>query len=96
MQPETRIVKSIGKLLDSMPRCWYFKVHGGPYQAAGIPDIVGVANGHFFGIEVKVPGKKPTILQELVMRRIGEAGGIVGWVTTPSEVVDILGVARLD
>ena len=56
---------------------WAFKVAGGPYQQAGVPDIVGCLGGKFFAIEVKVPGNKPTPLQEKVMQDIENAGGAV-------------------
>lgn len=59
---------------------WAVKIHGGPYQAAGIPDIIAVApeTGRFLGIEVKRPGGRLTELQGATLRRIKEAGGVVG------------------
>lgn len=90
MQPEKRITDAITRTLRSLPRCWCFKVHGGPMQTAGIPDIVGVHGGRFFAIEVKVPGNRATDLQALTMRRITEAGGIAGVATTVDEALTLL------
>lgn len=89
MGPETRIVRRIIETLEQWPRVWLFKVHGGPYQAAGIPDIIGVIDGRFVGIEVKAPGKTATKLQELVIRRIQQAGGIAGVATSVEEAIQI-------
>ena len=57
---------------------WAMKVHGGPFQTAGVPDIVGVYQGRFFGIEVKAPGGKATVLQLLTIAAIRRAGGLAG------------------
>jgi len=38
-------------------------------------DYVGCANSHFFAIEVKAPGKKPTPRQVLRMQNIAKAKG---------------------
>ncbi|ADV45492.1 VRR-NUC domain-containing protein [Nitratifractor salsuginis] len=43
---------------------------------AGIPDILACVNGRFVAIEVKVPGKEATKLQDLHLQRIKEAGGV--------------------
>src|SRR5690348_2889515 len=82
---EQRVVDGIFKYLDSLPRCWYFKVHGGPHQVMGIPDILGVVDGHFFAIEVKAEGEFPTVLQSRVLRLIRDAGGWAVWVDNVEE-----------
>lgn len=66
------------------------KIHGGPYQSAGIPDIIGCIGGRFVALEVKVPGNKATRLQELVISRIRVAGGIAGVVTSVEEAMRVL------
>ena len=90
-QPEARIVAAIMKALGSLPRCWCFKVHGGMYQSAGVPDIVGVYDGRFFAIEVKTATGKATKLQELTLRRISDAGGLTGVATSVDEALTIIG-----
>jgi len=91
MQPEARIAAAIISSLRALgPRCWCFKVHGGPMQAAGIPDIVGVLGGRFFAIEVKVPGNRATRLQSLTLSRIEAAGGIAGVATSVDEALALI------
>lgn len=83
---------NIKKYLDTLPKCWYFKVHGGPYQKSGIPDIVGVYRGRFFGIEVKKPGEKATPLQAFIISQMIKAGGLAGVVVTVEDAERILHV----
>ena len=77
-QPETAIARKLVRLIEG-DGGWAFKVHGSPFQLAGIPDVVGCYRGLFFGIEVKVPGKKPSKIQNYRLRCIREAGGIGFW-----------------
>lgn len=79
------------------------KIHGGPQQATGLPDIVGcieeeqdpdafvAANGMFFGIEVKMPGKERTLTprQKYKLEMIQEAGGRCGVATTVAQALSI-------
>lgn len=92
-QPESLIVDKIMRSLTSRG-AWCFKVHGGPMQQAGVPDIIGVLNGRFIAIEVKVPGERPSKLQELTLSRIRAAGGIAGWATSVEESGEILDGTR--
>lgn len=73
---ESRINHDCVSWLKSLPDCWGFKVHGGPYQEAGIPDIVGTRRGRFFAAEGKKHGEKPTKLQNSIMQRIRDSGGV--------------------
>jgi Holliday junction resolvase len=90
-QPEARLSKKIvGKLKD----CGAFasKVHGGPYQKGGLPDIIGCYEGRFFGIEVKMPGREKTLTERQAnnLQVIKDAGGRVGVATTVLEALNIL------
>lgn len=54
--PETLLVDRIRKAIKrEHPTAWVMKVHGSPYQPAGIPDLLVVLDGHLTGIEVKAP-----------------------------------------
>ena len=89
---EKTIVKSIRRFLDqAYPGVWY-KIHGGPYQEAGIPDIVGVHKGRFCAFEVKRPKRmdKVTINQQYQLDRLKKAGAITGVVTSVEEVRSIM------
>ena len=85
-KPETKVVKSIMKMLDTSFPGFYFKTHGGLYQRIGLPDILGVHRGRFIGIEVKCPGKEDTLtkVQEKTLYIINLYGG-VGFMSTSSE-----------
>jgi hypothetical protein len=89
---EKDVVKSIRKALDKHYPGFYFKTHGGPFQRAGLPDIMGVHQGRFIGIEVKRPGKKhnESSIQEYVRNRISLAGGIAFVATSQEEVINKL------
>jgi len=93
-KPETRLQRRIQKALkEAFPGSWWFKVHGGPFQKAGVPDLIGCVAGLFFALEVKMPDEEPTKLQVLTMRKIREAGGISTTVETPEEAVAIVRAA---
>jgi hypothetical protein len=83
---ETRVKKwlqSAGVCAAGAPRNkmeaikgWFFKVWGGGYQKAGIPDLLICANGFFMGVELKARGGAASELQKLNASRINAAGGI--------------------
>lgn len=57
--------------------CWVLKYWAGAeFTKEGIPDILACVHGIFFGIEVKAPKGRPTILQLKNLRSIRRAGGI--------------------
>lgn len=76
-QPETLFVEKLKDRLEAEGG-WWVKIHGGPFQAAGIPDIIGCYKGRFVGIEAKMPGNRPSGIQRLVLDRLTEAGAICG------------------
>lgn len=72
---ERDIVAAIMRYLKTVPECFAWKTHGGPYSQAGIPDIIACVGGRFVALEVKTPSGKPTMIQEATIRRINEAKG---------------------
>lgn len=64
------------------------KIHGGPFQNKGIPDLLCLLGGRAVWLEVKQPGKKPTPIQTAMMNRLLCEGG------TPSAVVTSKDEAR--
>lgn len=46
------------------------------FGEAGSPDIVGCKNGQMICIECKMPGNKPTELQEAWLKRAYDAGAL--------------------
>ena len=87
---ESDIVKVIMKYLKTVPRCFFFKEHGGMYGTAGIPDIIVCIDGHFFGFEVKTDVGRPTKLQEAVIQKILAAGGTALVVRSVAEVKGVV------
>ncbi len=83
-QPEGLLVKKIKSILERKYGGLWIKVHGGPYQQAGIPDLLGCLDGRFIGLEVKIPERKNTLtkLQEQTLNEINLAGGIAEVVTS--------------
>lgn len=64
------------------------KIHGSPYQEAGIPDLIGCFKGHFIGMEIKQPGLDPTPIQAANIRDIKLSGGYAKAIHSVWEAVD--------
>lgn len=75
---ESALLERITAYLATQPRCWVRKIHGSVYTA-GIPDLVGCANGLFFAIELKKAGEVPSKLQEAELKKINAAKGHAVW-----------------
>lgn len=75
---EKTFVKKLKKRLAKEFGGFWFKVHGGPFQLAGLPDLIGCVRGRFIGIECKAPGKMKTLteLQVKMLSIIRKAGGL--------------------
>lgn len=71
---------------------WVVKIHGGPNQPAGLPDLIGCYAGRFIGLEVKDPmhPAHTTALQRATLDAIRAHGGISGVVTTPEEAIALI------
>ena len=61
------------------------KIHGGPYQMSGVPDLLCVKEGRAVWLEVKQPGKRPTDVQVRRMNEIERVGGSPCHVVTSRE-----------
>lgn len=61
------------------------KIHGGPYQMSGVPDVLCVKRGVAVFLEVKRPGEKPTEIQKARMEEIRRVGGAECAVVTSKE-----------
>lgn len=72
---ESDITKSILKYLKTLPRCFFWKEHGGIYGTSGIPDIIVCIGGRFIALEVKTQKGKTTPLQNAAIRKIRSSGG---------------------
>jgi hypothetical protein len=90
-QPEGKLVESIKAYLRGRG-AFVFKVHAGEdsFQEVGLPDLIVCWRGHFLGLEVKLPGQKPSPRQRHILRQISEAQGIAAVVHSVEEVEKIL------
>ena len=83
--------KILEYLRATYPKAFIWKAQQGQYSNLnGIPDILAIIDGHFYGFEVKRPGGKPTQLQQQAIRRINEAGGTACVVTTVEQVQEAI------
>lgn len=86
---ESRLQRRIRKKLEEDVGGWWFKVHGGPFQEPGIPDLVGCVQGLLFGFEVKRPddNKGASDIQWETIGDIRKAGGCSMIITSPASAV---------
>ena len=92
---ETRLQRKIHAALRKQCGGEWFKVHGGPFQAAGLGDLIGCCAGFYFMFEVKVPLKgKPSVLQLETLHLYRKAGAIACIVETPSQAVSLVKAAQ--
>lgn len=54
---------------------WFFKVWGGGFQQAGIPDLICNINGKFVAVELKAENGRPSELQTKNVNMIIKGGG---------------------
>jgi Holliday junction resolvase len=66
------------------------KIHGGPMQEAGVPDIQACISGRFIAIEVKIPGQEATPVQQYHIEDILRAGGVAFVAHSLREAMDQL------
>ena len=81
------------------PNAWVFHPVGGPYQEAGVPDLLICADGMFVGMEIKNPrpgesrqamAQRVTPRQRAHIRAINKASGTAGAVTSVEEAMQLL------
>src|SRR5215211_7187851 len=73
--PEGKIKDKVKKILKTYENLYYEMPVPSGYGKSGL-DFTCCFCGWFFVIETKAPGKKPTALQELTMRKVWQAGGV--------------------
>lgn len=85
-KPESRLQARIRRALEREFGGWWFKVWGGPFQTAGVPDLVGTVEGLFFALEVKLPKRgRVSDIQRITIDRIKSHGGAVASVVEDEE-----------
>lgn len=96
-KPETTLRNSIVKEVKARYGLDLYikKIHGSPYQEAGIPDLIGCYKSVFFGMEIKVGVNGATLIQEANIRDIILSGGwarVIRSVEEAVEFIDWLGI----
>jgi len=90
-KPETRLQRRIVRALKKEVGGWWAKIYVGPFQQAGIPDLLGCVEGLFFALEVKMPGEEPSEIQIKTMKDIRTVGGAIArTVTSPEQAVRVV------
>lgn len=89
MQPEARLGHSIRAALEARG-AFVFKVHGSGMMMTGLPDLIVCYKGQYVGLEVKMHGNKASKVQELIHKRIAQAGGYVEVVYSVDEAINVL------
>jgi len=74
-----------------------FKHHGGPFSVKGHSDLYGFATtgdfrSHAFFIEVKMPGRKPTVWQQKFLDRMHAGGAFSGCVHSVEELENLMNI----
>ena len=87
---EAQITRRILAALNAWQSCKAIKLHGSRYQEAGTPDILAVRHGRVYLLEVKCPGKKPTVLQARRLDEWTAAGATTAVVSAVQDAVDLV------
>ncbi len=69
-----KIVAYLKRLRERGEPIWWAKIHGGPMQRAGLPDLLILHRGRLLAVEIKRPGKHPTRLQAHTLAALRAAG----------------------
>ena len=89
-KPETRRQKRVRQLLQQEVGGYWRKIWGGPFQQAGMADIIGCCEGLFFAFEVKEPDGTPSELQLDEIEEVLEAGGTSAIIIEPEDAVRLV------
>lgn len=89
--PEATLRTKIIKALRARGGYWHV-IHQAGTQTIGLPDIIGVYEGVFYGLEVKRPAKESTLTdrQRRSLRSIRDAGGRSGVVSSVEHALAFL------
>lgn len=97
---EIELQREVLQLLDHIPNTYFFrtstgliKTQSGNYFRTGkkgCPDICGVMNGKFYGLEVKVGKNKLSQFQKQAQEDIEKAGGIYKVIRSIEDLEDLI------
>jgi hypothetical protein len=95
---EKNVVAAIRKYLNAQACCTAVKLHGGPMQTAGLPDLIILWRRGFVEggrrciafVEVKGPTRAVTPLQAQWLRKLGSLGFTTGVARNVEDVQRIM------
>lgn len=90
---ETRRQQRTRQLLEREVGGYWRKIWGGPFQQAGISDILGCCEGLFFAFEVKEPDSSEpdgSQLQQDEIEEIIAASGVAAVIVEPEDAVRLV------
>ena len=95
--PEGKLTAAVQRRLNQLKAqgvpIWWLKLHGGPMQRRGVPDLLILVAGRALFVELKAPGKRPSPLQQARMNEIEAAKGmaVVAWdVRDVQQAIDLM------
>lgn len=86
---ENRLNRKVKDWINTIPGAWAYKRRGGVGNR-GMPDISGCLFSIRIEMEGKLPGNKPTRLQQYFLDLFQKQGCISGWYTSFEEAQAIL------
>lgn len=99
-QPETVLVNAIRREIEERyPSAHLIKIHGGPMQVSGIPDLLIFLNGKTIALEVKCQRINESVerarlrmtpLQKTTIKKLRAAGITADCVTSPAEALAVI------
>lgn len=91
-KPESRLQRRIRHALEKTHGGFWRKQHGGPFSAAGLPDLLGYVSGVPFQLEIKRDDKrsKPTLLQLETILSLRANGVVADIVTNEEDAIDLV------
>ena len=96
---QTDVIKGIKK---AYPNAYVVKISLAHYSTAGIPDVMVILDGFYFGFEIKRPILRdlapenygPTKLQKVTMENMEKAGAVCAVVSYPEEAIKVIETRR--
>ena len=82
------------KWLNYQPNTWFVKYHASGFSTLGIPDLLGHINGKFVSIELKSKEGIASSLQQTVITKINNSGGIAVCFHTIAEIKNLWNIVN--
>lgn len=98
--PEGKLTDQIRRAIArEYPDAWQGKIHGGPYQSGGLPDLLVIYRGHAIGMEIKAARQgesveharsRATLRQQAALEKMERSGAAAGVVCSKKEALALM------